>query len=113
MERWRVAALWPTYNGEKGRTLGKTYRIKARCYWEHPRGTDWEPVENLKGTCWEQREKFYKKKKKKKKKRQAGRWTGNGKHTESIKPGIIMQVVFATGNMASESDKQNMSGFDS
>jgi hypothetical protein len=28
--------LWPTYLGEKGRTLGKTYGIKVRCYWEHP-----------------------------------------------------------------------------
>jgi hypothetical protein len=26
--------LWPTYIGEKGRTLGKTYGIKARCHWE-------------------------------------------------------------------------------
>jgi len=26
-------SLWPTYVGEKGRTLGKTYR---NCYWEHP-----------------------------------------------------------------------------
>jgi hypothetical protein len=25
--------LWPTYIGEKGRTLGKTYGIKARYYW--------------------------------------------------------------------------------
>jgi hypothetical protein len=31
-------ALWPRYIGEKGRTLGKTYGIKARCYWEHPVG---------------------------------------------------------------------------
>jgi len=31
--------LWPTYIGEKGRTLGKTFGIKARCYWEHPWGT--------------------------------------------------------------------------
>jgi hypothetical protein len=48
----------PTYTGEKGRTLGKTYGIKARCYWEHPWGTHWEPREpigNLNGTCWEQR----------------------------------------------------------
>jgi len=37
--------LWPTYIGEKGRTLGKTYGIKARCYWEHPWGTHWEPRE--------------------------------------------------------------------
>jgi len=35
----------PSYIGEKGRTLGKTYGIKVRCYWEH--------IENLKGTCWE------------------------------------------------------------
>jgi hypothetical protein len=27
--------LWPTYVDEKGRTLGRTYGIKARCYWEH------------------------------------------------------------------------------
>jgi hypothetical protein len=47
--------LWPTYIGEKGRTLDKTYWIKARCYWEHPWGTHWEPNGNLKGTCWEQR----------------------------------------------------------
>jgi len=47
--------LWPTYIGEKGRTLGKTYRIKVRCYWEHPWGTHWEPNGNLKGTCCEQR----------------------------------------------------------
>jgi hypothetical protein len=26
--------LWPTYIGEKGRTLGKTYGIKMRCYWD-------------------------------------------------------------------------------
>jgi hypothetical protein len=43
-------SLWPTYIGEKGRTLGKTYGIKARCYWEHPRELDG----NLKETCWEQ-----------------------------------------------------------
>jgi hypothetical protein len=50
--------LWPSYIGAKGRTLGKRYGIKARCYWEHPRGTHWEPqehIENLKGTCWQQR----------------------------------------------------------
>jgi len=30
--------------------------IKARCYWEHPWGTHWEPkehIENLMGTHWE------------------------------------------------------------
>jgi hypothetical protein len=41
--------LWPTYIGEKGRTLGKTYGIKARCYWEHSWGTHW----NLMGILWE------------------------------------------------------------
>jgi hypothetical protein len=51
--------LWPTYMGEKGRTLGKTYGIKARCYWELPwnLGNILEPNGNLKGTCWEQRKK--------------------------------------------------------
>ncbi len=41
--------LWPTYVGDK------TYEIKARCYWEHPWGTRWEPrkyIENLMGTHW-------------------------------------------------------------
>jgi hypothetical protein len=38
--------LWPSYIGEKGRTLGKTYGIKVRCYWEHPWG-------NTLGTHWE------------------------------------------------------------
>jgi hypothetical protein len=53
--------LWPTYIGEKGKTLGKTYGIKSRCYWESHWGIHWEPDGNplgtLKGTCWEQREK--------------------------------------------------------
>jgi len=39
--------LWPTYIGEKGRTLGKTYGIKAKCYWEHLWGTHWEPREHI------------------------------------------------------------------
>jgi len=38
--------LLPTYIGEKGRTLCKTYGIKVRCYWEHPWGTHWEPYGN-------------------------------------------------------------------
>jgi len=37
---------WLTYIGEKGRTLGETYGIKARCHWEHP----WEPDGNMLGT---------------------------------------------------------------
>jgi len=48
--------LWPTYKGEKGRTLGKTYGIKVRCYWEHPWGTHGklrEHIGNLMGTHWE------------------------------------------------------------
>ncbi len=48
--------FWPTYIGEKGKTLGKTYGIKVRCYWEHPWGTHWEPKEyigNLMGTSKE------------------------------------------------------------
>jgi hypothetical protein len=46
-------SLGPTYIGEKGRTLGKTFGIKARCYWEHPWETHREhrePIGNLKGT---------------------------------------------------------------
>ncbi len=46
MERWSASPFWPTYTGEKGRTLGKTYGINARCYWEHPWGTHWELVGN-------------------------------------------------------------------
>ncbi len=48
--------FWPTYMGEKGRTLGKTYGIKAMCYWEHPwslgniLGTQWEFEGNMLGT---------------------------------------------------------------
>jgi len=34
--KMKCPSLWPSYIGEKGRTLGKTYGIKARCYWEHP-----------------------------------------------------------------------------
>jgi hypothetical protein len=53
-------SLWPTHIGKKGRTLGKTYGIKARCYWEQPQGTHWEPrkhIGNLKGTK-EKRKRF-------------------------------------------------------
>jgi hypothetical protein len=54
--KMKCLSLWPTYIGEKGRTLGKTYGIKARCYWEHLWGTYQEPTEhfgNLMGTHWE------------------------------------------------------------
>jgi len=40
MERRNVYTLWPSYISEKGRTLGKTYGIKVRCYWEHPWGIE-------------------------------------------------------------------------
>jgi hypothetical protein len=54
MERWSVCPLWPTYLGEKGRTLSKTYGIKVRRYWEHPLGntlgTHWESDGNTLGT---------------------------------------------------------------
>jgi hypothetical protein len=38
----RCLSLWPKYIGEKKRTLGKTYGIKERRYWEH----NWEPIGN-------------------------------------------------------------------
>ncbi len=44
MERWSASP------GEKGRTLGKTYEIKAGYYWEQPWGTYWEPDGNPLGT---------------------------------------------------------------
>ncbi len=46
--------LNPPYT--KQMSLGKTYGIKARCYWEHLQGAHWEPrehVANLMGTHWE------------------------------------------------------------
>jgi hypothetical protein len=52
----KCLTLWPHYTGEKGRTLGKKYGIKARCYWEHLWGTHWEPrehIENAMRTHWE------------------------------------------------------------
>jgi hypothetical protein len=38
--------LWPRYIGVKGRTLGKTYGIKVRCYSKHLGGN----IGNLMGT---------------------------------------------------------------
>jgi hypothetical protein len=58
--KMKCLPLWPTYIGEKGRTLGKTFGIKARCDWEHPWGIHWEPTEHighLKGAYREQRKK--------------------------------------------------------
>jgi hypothetical protein len=46
-EKMECLPLWPTYIGEKGRTLGKAYGIKARCYWEHPWETHWEHREHI------------------------------------------------------------------
>jgi hypothetical protein len=40
--KMKCLPLWPNYRGEKGKTLGKTYGIKARCYWEHRWGTHWK-----------------------------------------------------------------------
>ncbi len=53
-QKMECLPIWPTYIGEKGRTLGKTYRIKAivniiggthRKLREH--------IGNLMGTHWE------------------------------------------------------------
>jgi hypothetical protein len=49
-EKINLLSLWPIYIGEKGRTLGKTYGIKVRCYWEHPWGTHGKPEGNMLGT---------------------------------------------------------------
>jgi hypothetical protein len=60
--KMKCLPLWPNYIGEKGRTLGKTYGIKAKCYWEHIGNlgnilkTWWEHIENLGNileTWWE------------------------------------------------------------
>jgi hypothetical protein len=55
--RWtpKVALLLELPCSESVRTLGQTYGIKARCYWEHPWGTHWEPrehIENLIRAAW-------------------------------------------------------------
>jgi hypothetical protein len=55
-EKMEFLPLWPTYIGEKGRTLGKTYGIKARCYWEHPWETHWEPKEHIRNLIGTHRE---------------------------------------------------------
>ncbi len=61
MERWIASPLWPTYMGEKVRTLGKTYeRLKkgaigntlqgTHCkHREHNGNSMGEPIGNLKG----------------------------------------------------------------
>jgi hypothetical protein len=44
------------YSSAIRRTLGQTYGIKTRCYWEHDWGTHWEPREyiwKMMGTHWE------------------------------------------------------------
>jgi hypothetical protein len=50
--KMKCLPLWPSYIGEKGRTLGKTYEIKVN--WEHPWEAPWELEGNMLGTCWEQ-----------------------------------------------------------
>jgi ABC-type transporter lipoprotein component MlaA len=55
-----LAHLYRQKGEDFGQTLGKTYGINARCYWEHPWGTHWEPREdigNLMGTHWENSQK--------------------------------------------------------
>ncbi len=46
MERWHAPPLLPTYIGEKGRTLGKTYMGLKR-------GALGTPLGNILGTHWE------------------------------------------------------------
>jgi hypothetical protein len=62
--------LWPTYIGEKGRTLGKIYGIKwgaiGKTLGENVgnfgnlMGTHWELEGNIEGTCWETKVKWKK-----------------------------------------------------
>jgi len=54
--------IWPTYIGEKGRTLGKNMGLKpgaiGNTHGEHIGNlmeTHWEIERNIEGTCWEQR----------------------------------------------------------
>jgi len=49
MERWSAFPFGTPIYIEvlRGRTLGKTYGVKGRCYWEHPWGTHWEPTEQI------------------------------------------------------------------
>ncbi len=51
-EKMECLMFWPSYVHERGRTLGKTYGIKARCYWDHLG----EHIGNLMRTCWEQKQ---------------------------------------------------------
>jgi hypothetical protein len=48
--KMKCLLLHPNYIGEKGRTLGKTYGMKAMCYQEHLWGTNWEHDGNTLGT---------------------------------------------------------------
>jgi hypothetical protein len=47
IRKMKCLPLWPIHTDEKGKTLDKTYGIKARCYWEHCKGTHWEPREYI------------------------------------------------------------------
>jgi hypothetical protein len=55
MERWSASPFGPPREVRRGGLQTKHIGIKARCHWEHPWGTYWELIGNLKGTCWEQR----------------------------------------------------------
>jgi hypothetical protein len=50
LKLWRLPKIKDSMERKKGRTLGKTYGIKARCYWEHIWGTQWELEGNMLGT---------------------------------------------------------------
>jgi hypothetical protein len=80
----------------------------VRCYWEHPWGIHWEPDGNVKGTCWEQREN--------EKKKAGGEVDGKcvRKHQAIYRKHKARHhhaSGFTPGNMASESDKQNVPEF--
>jgi len=62
-EKMECLPLWPTYLGDKWRTLGKTYGINARFYWEHPWETHWEQRKDEKILPVSPNPKFIKKKK--------------------------------------------------
>jgi len=51
LERWSASPFWPTYLGEKGRTLGKIYGSNGGTIGNTLR----VHIGNLNGTCWEQR----------------------------------------------------------
>jgi len=51
----RRGGLWAKHMGLKGGAIGNTFE-EPREHIENLIETHWEPIGNLKGTCWEQRE---------------------------------------------------------